>query len=89
MVADNDSGKSIKSEARTSSGMFLQKAQVLYVNPFSFLYLRTSFELLSLCLLNSLLSARYRLIAIAFLSVELMIHINWQHVAVNILQCLE
>lgn len=28
MVADNDSGKSIKSEVRTSSGMFLQKAQV-------------------------------------------------------------
>ncbi|KAK9925167.1 hypothetical protein M0R45_033502 [Rubus argutus] len=27
MVADNDSGKSIKSEVRTSSGMFLQKAQ--------------------------------------------------------------
>ncbi len=77
MVADNDSGKSIKSEARTSSGMFLQKAQVLYFNFFSFLYLRTSFELFSLCLLNSLLSARYRLIAIAFLSVELMIHINW------------
>jgi hypothetical protein len=46
MVADNDSGKSIKSEARTSSGMFLQKAQVLYFNFFSFLYLRTSFELM-------------------------------------------
>lgn len=28
MVADNDSGKSIMSEVRTSSGMFLQKAQV-------------------------------------------------------------
>lgn len=28
MVADNDSGKSIKSEVRTSSGMFLRKAQV-------------------------------------------------------------
>ncbi|XP_058073829.1 probable prolyl 4-hydroxylase 7 isoform X2 [Magnolia sinica] len=27
MVADNDSGKSIKSEVRTSSGMFLQKGQ--------------------------------------------------------------
>ncbi|KAK9107853.1 hypothetical protein Syun_023864 [Stephania yunnanensis] len=27
MVADNDSGKSIKSEVRTSSGMFLSKAQ--------------------------------------------------------------
>lgn len=27
MVADNESGKSIKSEVRTSSGMFLQKAQ--------------------------------------------------------------
>ncbi|KAI4375296.1 hypothetical protein MLD38_013180 [Melastoma candidum] len=27
MVADNDSGKSIESEVRTSSGMFLQKAQ--------------------------------------------------------------
>jgi hypothetical protein len=39
-------------------------------------------------LLNSLLSAIYRLIAIAFLSVELMIHINWLLVVVNILQCL-
>ncbi|KAK7259534.1 hypothetical protein RIF29_25143 [Crotalaria pallida] len=28
MVADNDSGKSIASEFRTSSGMFLNKAQV-------------------------------------------------------------
>lgn len=28
MVADNDSGKSIESEVRTSSGMFLKKAQV-------------------------------------------------------------
>lgn len=28
MVADNDSGKSIESEVRTSSGMFLSKAQV-------------------------------------------------------------
>ena len=28
MVADNDSGKSIASEVRTSSGMFLQKGQV-------------------------------------------------------------
>ena len=28
MVADNESGKSIKSEVRTSSGMFLAKAQV-------------------------------------------------------------
>lgn len=28
MVADNDSGKSIPSEVRTSSGMFLQKGQV-------------------------------------------------------------
>eukprot|EP00262_Sarcandra_glabra_P007520 TRINITY_DN20385_c0_g1_i1.p1 TRINITY_DN20385_c0_g1~~TRINITY_DN20385_c0_g1_i1.p1 ORF type:complete len:355 (-),score=51.54 TRINITY_DN20385_c0_g1_i1:175-1140(-) len=27
MVADNESGKSVKSEVRTSSGMFLQKAQ--------------------------------------------------------------
>lgn len=29
MVADNDSGKSIESEIRTSSGMFLSKAQVI------------------------------------------------------------
>lgn len=28
MVADNDSGKSIASEVRTSSGMFLGKHQV-------------------------------------------------------------
>lgn len=28
MVADNESGKSIASEVRTSSGMFLSKAQV-------------------------------------------------------------
>ena len=28
MVADNESGKSIASEVRTSSGMFLKKAQV-------------------------------------------------------------
>lgn len=28
MVADNESGKSIMSEVRTSSGMFLLKAQV-------------------------------------------------------------
>lgn len=28
MVADNDSGKSIASEVRTSSGMFLRKGQV-------------------------------------------------------------
>ncbi|MBA0814382.1 hypothetical protein Gohar_020214, partial [Gossypium harknessii] len=27
MVADNESGKSVESEVRTSSGMFLQKAQ--------------------------------------------------------------
>ncbi|KAF5479511.1 hypothetical protein F2P56_000323 [Juglans regia] len=31
MVADNESGKSITSEVRTSSGMFLQKAQVLFI----------------------------------------------------------
>ncbi|KAK9091000.1 hypothetical protein Sjap_024177 [Stephania japonica] len=29
MVANNDLGKSIKSEVRTSSGMFLSKAQLL------------------------------------------------------------
>jgi hypothetical protein len=28
MVADNESGKSVKSEVRTSSGMFLDKRQV-------------------------------------------------------------
>ncbi|KAG8091591.1 hypothetical protein GUJ93_ZPchr0012g20806 [Zizania palustris] len=28
MVADNDSGKSVMSEVRTSSGMFLEKKQV-------------------------------------------------------------
>ena len=28
MVADNESGKSVSSEVRTSSGMFLRKAQV-------------------------------------------------------------
>ncbi|PNX87596.1 prolyl 4-hydroxylase subunit alpha-1-like protein, partial [Trifolium pratense] len=28
MVADNESGKSIQSDVRTSSGMFLSKAQV-------------------------------------------------------------
>ena len=28
MVADNESGKSVESEVRTSSGMFLNKAQV-------------------------------------------------------------
>jgi prolyl 4-hydroxylase len=30
MVADNASGKSVKSEVRTSSGMFLAKRQVQY-----------------------------------------------------------
>lgn len=30
MVADNESGKSVESEIRTSSGMFLQKAQVRF-----------------------------------------------------------
>ena len=33
MVADNESGKSIMSEVRTSSGMFLQKAQVFEKTP--------------------------------------------------------
>ena len=28
MVADNDSGKSVMSEVRTSSGMFIEKHQV-------------------------------------------------------------
>lgn len=36
MVADNDSGKSIESEVRTSSGMFLQKRQVSEVKPITF-----------------------------------------------------
>lgn len=30
MVADNESGKSVMSEVRTSSGMFLNKAQVCW-----------------------------------------------------------
>lgn len=30
MVADNDSGESIESEVRTSSGMFLMKTQVSF-----------------------------------------------------------
>jgi prolyl 4-hydroxylase len=38
MVADNESGKSIKSEVRTSSGMFLQKAQVLLIPSLSYIY---------------------------------------------------
>lgn len=38
MVADNESGKSIESEVRTSSGMFIGKAQVFL-------------EFLKLCLL--------------------------------------
>jgi hypothetical protein len=29
MVADNESGKSVASEVRTSSGMFLEKHQVM------------------------------------------------------------
>lgn len=29
MVADNDSGESVESEIRTSSGMFLSKKQVI------------------------------------------------------------
>ncbi|KAL3525990.1 hypothetical protein ACH5RR_014366 [Cinchona calisaya] len=32
MVADNESGKSIESEVRTSSGMFLRKHQELFVS---------------------------------------------------------
>lgn len=32
MVADNDSGKSIESEVRTSSGMFLSKGQVSVID---------------------------------------------------------
>lgn len=31
MVADNDSGKSVESEVRTSSGMFLEKNQVIFL----------------------------------------------------------
>lgn len=31
MVADNDSGESIPSEVRTSSGMFLKKSQVCFM----------------------------------------------------------
>lgn len=31
MVADNESGESVESEVRTSSGMFLDKAQVLHL----------------------------------------------------------
>lgn len=34
MVADNESGKSIVSEIRTSSGMFLAKGQVIPLSPF-------------------------------------------------------
>lgn len=37
MVADNDSGESIPSEVRTSSGMFLKKSQVcIYVHIISY-----------------------------------------------------
>lgn len=39
MVADNDSGKSIMSKVRTSSGMFLAKAQVCGLLPHFRLYL--------------------------------------------------
>lgn len=35
MVADNQSGKSVMSEVRTSSGMFLNKRQVRSVPPSS------------------------------------------------------
>ena len=39
MVADNESGKSVQSEVRTSSGMFLEKKQVSrwHSNRFHFL----------------------------------------------------
>jgi hypothetical protein len=32
MVADNDSGKSVMSQVRTSSGTFLAKREVWYLN---------------------------------------------------------
>lgn len=54
MVADNESGKSIESEVRTSSGMFLRKRQV---SKFLFIYLffdfiwdiRASFVIVFMC----------------------------------------
>ena len=40
MVADNESGKSVQSEVRTSSGMFLEKKQVSrwHLNLFHFIF---------------------------------------------------
>jgi hypothetical protein len=38
MVADNESGKSVQSEVRTSSGMFLEKRQVSTNAPCDFIF---------------------------------------------------
>lgn len=57
MVADNESGKSVMSEVRTSSGMFLQKGQVLF-NHLSVQHLWTFSEIMRL---NSLGSEWYKL----------------------------
>jgi hypothetical protein len=39
MVADNESGKSVQSEVRTSSGMFLEKKQVSTNAPCDFIFM--------------------------------------------------
>lgn len=40
MVADNESGKSVASEVRTSSGMFLEKHQVIRSTKIQFVICR-------------------------------------------------
>ncbi|KAF5795379.1 putative procollagen-proline 4-dioxygenase [Helianthus annuus] len=45
MVADNESGKSIQSEVRTSSGMFLNKAQIQGEGMLYVWWQRSSYEI--------------------------------------------
>lgn len=52
MVADNESGKSIMSEVRTSSGMFLQKAQVCIKINFIFWYYIFGIKIAACCVLR-------------------------------------
>ena len=48
MVADNDSGESVESEVRTSSGMFLSKKQVSFTSEHVLSIVKLSNDLLHL-----------------------------------------
>lgn len=56
MVADNESGKSVQSEVRTSSGMFLEKRQVSTNGPCDFFVLDNLSQIL---LLGGLIGAYF------------------------------